>query len=100
LTAPSRSANERGVGFRDLAAQYEGEFLRDMGRLGIAPPDVMTRVTEYIPEVCPIRVRACPVCVRVCPLCVPCVYVCVSLACPCLCCALRAHVPLRPWVSL
>lgn len=44
-------ANERGIGFRELAAQYEAEFLRDMGRLGIAPPDVMTRVTEYIPEV-------------------------------------------------
>ncbi len=39
------------MGFRELAARYEGEFMRDMARLGVAPPDVMTRVTEYIPEV-------------------------------------------------
>lgn len=46
------SAKELGIGFQELAAQYEGEFMRDMARLGVAPPDVMTRVTEYIPEVC------------------------------------------------
>ncbi len=46
-------ANENGEGFRDLAARYEAEFLRDMARLGIAPPDVLTRVSEYIPEVGP-----------------------------------------------
>ncbi len=52
LSVRVRSANERGIGFRELAAQYEAEFMADMARLGIAPPDVLTRVTEYIPEVC------------------------------------------------
>jgi len=46
-----KRANENGVGFRELAAQYESEFMADMARLGIAPPDVLTRVTEYIPEI-------------------------------------------------
>lgn len=46
-----KRAAERGIGFRELAAHYEAEYMRDMARLGIAPPDVLTRVTEYIPEV-------------------------------------------------
>ncbi len=45
------SARERGIGFRELAAQYEEEYMNDMARLGVSPPDVLTRVTEYIPEV-------------------------------------------------
>jgi cysteinyl-tRNA synthetase len=37
--------------FRDLAAKYEAEYLQDMQKLGIRLPDVLTRVTEYIPEI-------------------------------------------------
>ncbi len=37
--------------FRDLASRYEHEYLQDMARLGIRAPDVLTRVTEYIPEI-------------------------------------------------
>eukprot|EP00195_Chlamydomonas_chlamydogama_P001473 CAMPEP_0202920984 /NCGR_PEP_ID=MMETSP1392-20130828/77139_1 /ASSEMBLY_ACC=CAM_ASM_000868 /TAXON_ID=225041 /ORGANISM="Chlamydomonas chlamydogama, Strain SAG 11-48b" /LENGTH=790 /DNA_ID=CAMNT_0049614513 /DNA_START=176 /DNA_END=2548 /DNA_ORIENTATION=+ len=37
--------------FRAHAAKYEAEFLQDMDALGCRRPDVMTRVSEYIPEV-------------------------------------------------
>ncbi|KAI1298976.1 hypothetical protein EDD11_006598 [Mortierella claussenii] len=37
--------------FRDLAAYWEGEFFKDMDRLGVRRPDVLTRVSEYIPEI-------------------------------------------------
>jgi cysteinyl-tRNA synthetase len=37
--------------FRDLASKYEAEYLQDMAKLGIRLPDVLTRVTEYIPEI-------------------------------------------------
>lgn len=37
--------------FRELAGKYEEEFMEDMRRLGVRPPHVLTRVTEYMPEV-------------------------------------------------
>ncbi|GLC35821.1 hypothetical protein PLESTB_000497800 [Pleodorina starrii] len=37
--------------FRAHAAKYEREFLEDMDALGCRRPDVMTRVSEYIPEI-------------------------------------------------
>ncbi|KAF8326622.1 uncharacterized protein EI90DRAFT_3146492 [Cantharellus anzutake] len=37
--------------FRSLAAYWEGEFMADMNRLKVAPPDALTRVTEYVPEI-------------------------------------------------
>ncbi|KAG0241669.1 tRNA synthetases class I (C) catalytic domain-containing protein [Mortierella sp. GBAus27b] len=37
--------------FRDLAAYWEGEFFNDMDRLGVRRPDVLTRVSEYVPEI-------------------------------------------------
>ncbi|KAL6747424.1 tRNA synthetases class I (C) catalytic domain-containing protein [Haematococcus lacustris] len=37
--------------FRAHAAKYEREFVEDMEVLGCRPPTVMTRVSEYIPEV-------------------------------------------------
>ncbi|KAG0254027.1 hypothetical protein DFQ27_007084 [Actinomortierella ambigua] len=37
--------------FRDLAAYWEGEFFKDMDTLGVRRPDILTRVSEYVPEI-------------------------------------------------
>ncbi|GMT23913.1 hypothetical protein PFISCL1PPCAC_15210, partial [Pristionchus fissidentatus] len=44
------SVNEHAV-FDQLAKTYENEFFSDMARLNVLPPDVLTRVSEYVPEV-------------------------------------------------
>lgn len=31
--------------------RYENEFFADMARLNVLPPDVLTRVSEYVPEI-------------------------------------------------
>ncbi|CAF2042364.1 unnamed protein product [Rotaria magnacalcarata] len=37
--------------FLELARHYESEFHSDMSRLNILPPDALTRVSEYVPEI-------------------------------------------------
>ncbi|KAI6037594.1 tRNA synthetases class I (C) catalytic domain-containing protein [Pisolithus marmoratus] len=37
--------------FRALAAYWESQFFRDMDRLGVRRPDILTRVTEYVPDI-------------------------------------------------
>uniref|UniRef100_A0A915PWB8 Cysteine--tRNA ligase, cytoplasmic n=1 Tax=Setaria digitata TaxID=48799 RepID=A0A915PWB8_9BILA len=37
--------------FDRLAKKYENEFLYDMACLNVLPPNVLTRVSEYIPEI-------------------------------------------------
>ena len=37
--------------FQKLSRCYEEEFHQDMRDLGIVPPDVLTRVSEYVPEI-------------------------------------------------
>jgi cysteinyl-tRNA synthetase len=37
--------------FRELAAHWEGEFMKDMAALNVRPCDVLTRVSEYVPEI-------------------------------------------------
>jgi cysteinyl-tRNA synthetase len=36
---------------RTLAAFWEQKFFDDMARLRVRPPDTLTRVTEYVPEI-------------------------------------------------
>ena len=37
--------------FMKFARYYEEEFMNDMQNLGVRPPTVMTRISEYVPEV-------------------------------------------------
>ncbi|KAH6914409.1 cysteinyl-tRNA synthetase [Coprinopsis sp. MPI-PUGE-AT-0042] len=37
--------------FNELTARWEARFFFDMERLNVLPPDTVTRVTDYIPEV-------------------------------------------------
>lgn len=37
--------------FQDLASHWEREFLNDMQALNVRPCDVLTRVSEYVPEI-------------------------------------------------
>ena len=67
-----------------LANALQREFMEDMANLGVRMPDVLTRVSEYIPEVSALCVLKCLLIVCVCVLCV-CVFVCVC-ACVCLRC--------------
>jgi tRNA synthetases class I (C) catalytic domain len=37
--------------FTELARIYEEEYMEDMHLLGVRPPTILTRVSEYVPEV-------------------------------------------------
>ena len=44
-------SSEQNIPFRDLASKYEVEFNEDMAKLGVPVPDIVTRVSEFIPEI-------------------------------------------------
>lgn len=45
------NCKKQGIPFREFAAMYENEFNEDMKAIGVELPDVVTRVSEYVPEV-------------------------------------------------
>jgi cysteinyl-tRNA synthetase len=42
---------ESNVAFSEISRRYETEFLEDMKALNVELPDVITRVSEYVPEI-------------------------------------------------
>ncbi|KAK1940400.1 putative cysteinyl-tRNA synthetase [Babesia divergens] len=44
-------ANAEGSKFNELASHWEREFWDDMAALGVEPPNVITRVSEFLPEI-------------------------------------------------
>lgn len=44
------AAKERGVPTSAIAAEFEAEYLADMGALGVLPPDIDPHCTDHIPE--------------------------------------------------
>lgn len=44
-------SSERKMDFRQLATMYEEEFAEDMLSLGVSPPNLVTRVSEYVTEI-------------------------------------------------
>ena len=44
-------SHEQKIDFRELATKYEHEYNEDMRKLGVPEPDIVTRVSEFIPEV-------------------------------------------------
>lgn len=46
-----KTANEQGKDFMEISRHMETEFFKDMTALNIRPPTVITRVSEYVPEI-------------------------------------------------
>lgn len=46
-----KRSNEAGEKFEDFAIKWENDYFEDMKTLGVELPDVITRVSEYVPEV-------------------------------------------------
>jgi cysteinyl-tRNA synthetase len=46
-----REANAQGKPFNQFSRHFETEFFDDMKRLNVELPDVITRVSEFVPEI-------------------------------------------------
>ncbi|CDR95494.1 cysteinyl-tRNA synthetase, putative [Babesia bigemina] len=44
-------ANAEQCEFKELASKWEHEFWEDMAKIGVEPPNVITRVSEFLPEI-------------------------------------------------
>lgn len=44
-------ASQEGIGWKEIVARYLSAYERDMGRLGIGPPDIAPKATEHIPDI-------------------------------------------------
>lgn len=46
-----KRANEQQVNFEDFSRNNEREFWKDMKALNVETPDILTRVSEFVPEI-------------------------------------------------
>jgi len=46
-----KKANESGLSFDSISREFEHEYFEDMKNLNIELPDVITRVSEFVPEI-------------------------------------------------
>jgi cysteinyl-tRNA synthetase len=46
-----RKANESNVKFDEISRKFETDYLEDMKALNVELPDVITRVSEFVPEI-------------------------------------------------
>lgn len=46
-----KRSNEQNMVFEQFARKYEIDFFEDMRRLNVEAPDILTRVSEFVPEI-------------------------------------------------
>ena len=44
-------SNEQNIDFSEFTRKWEIDYFKDMKALGIELPDIITRVSEYVPEI-------------------------------------------------